>query len=134
MYFRSWRMNLRLIAGILTAVLAIGSGIGALAAYTDYLPATRGYAKRVAKLETDSALMVTTARIGDLQRESGETRLQINGVRRDLLRSSRWSLAEKVRVEANPETRQLLQTQLDQLDDDLRDVNLERDRLRIPSP
>jgi hypothetical protein len=134
MYFKSWRMNLRLVAGIVTALLAIGSGIGALASYTDYLPATRGFAKKVAKSETDSALTVTTARIGNLQRESSETRLQINGVRREILRNSRWTLAEKVRVEANPSTRQLLQAQLDQLDDDLNDVNAERDRLRIPSP
>jgi hypothetical protein len=38
-------MNLRLIAGVVTALMAIGGGVGALAAYTDYLPATRGYAK-----------------------------------------------------------------------------------------
>jgi hypothetical protein len=134
MYFKNWRMNLRLIAGVITAVLAIGSGIGALAAYTDYLPATRGFAKEVAKSETDSALTITTARIGNLQRESSETRLQINGVRRDILRNSRWTLAEKVKVESSPQTQQLLQTQLDQIDDDLRDVLAERDRLRIPSP
>ena len=61
--------------------MAIGGGVGALAAYTDYLPATRGYAKYVAKSETDSALTVASARIANLQRESAETRLLINQVR-----------------------------------------------------
>jgi len=71
-------MNLRLIAGVVTALMAIGGGVGALAAYTDYLPATRGYAKYVAKSETDSALTVASARIAYLQRETAETRLEIN--------------------------------------------------------
>jgi hypothetical protein len=54
--------------------MAIGGGAGALAGYTDYLPAPRGYAKCVAKSETDSALTVAAARIANLQRESAETR------------------------------------------------------------
>ena len=127
-------MNLRLIAGIITALMAIGGGVGALASYTDYMPATRGYAKEIAKTETDSALVVTTARIGNLQRESNQTRLQINQLRLEGLRSSRWSIAEKMKSETDRGTRQLLQAQIDQVDDDLRDVNAERDRLRIPSP
>ena len=28
MYFRTWRMNLRLIAGVVTALMAIGGGVG----------------------------------------------------------------------------------------------------------
>jgi hypothetical protein len=67
-------MNLRPVAGVVTALMAIGGGIGALAAYTNNLPATRGYAKYVAKSKTDSALTVGTARIANLQRESAETR------------------------------------------------------------
>ena len=54
-------MNLRLAAGVVTALMAIGGGVGALAAYTDYLPATRGYAKYAAKSETDSALTAASA-------------------------------------------------------------------------
>lgn len=127
-------MNLRLLAGVVTAVMAIGGGVGALAAYTDYLPATRGYANDIAKSTTDSALVVTTARIGNLQRESNQTRLQINQLRLEGLRSSRWSITEKMKSELDVGTRQLLQAQIDQVDDDLRDVNAERDRLRIPLP
>jgi hypothetical protein len=106
----------------------------ALASYTDYLPATRGCAKDIAKVETGSALTGATGRMGNLQRESTETRLQINQLRREGLRSSRWSIAEKIKSESDSGTRQLLQAQIDQIDDDLRDVNAERDRLRIPSP
>jgi hypothetical protein len=58
MYFKTRRMNLRLIAGVFTALMAIGGGLGALASYTDYMPATRGYARSVAKSQTDSALTV----------------------------------------------------------------------------
>lgn len=130
MYFRTWRMNLRLTAGVVTALMAIGGGVGALAAYTDYLPATRGYAKEIAKSETDSALQVATARIGNLQRESGETRLQLNQLRREALRNARWDRSEQLKSAPNERTRQIIQQQLDQIDDDLRDVNAERDRLK----
>lgn len=134
MYFQTWRMNLRLTAGVVTALMAIGGGVTALASYTDYLPATRGYANEVAKSTTDSALVITTARIGNLQRESSQTRLQINQLRLEGLRSARWNIAEKMKSETDAGTRRLLQAQIDQVDDDLRDVNAERDRLRIPLP
>jgi hypothetical protein len=79
-------------------------------------------------------LTVATARIGNLQRETNGTRLQINQLRLETLRGSRWNLSDKLKTEADAGTRQFLQAQLDQIDDDLRDVNAERDRLRIPSP
>jgi hypothetical protein len=79
-------------------------------------------------------LTVTTARIGNLQRESTQTRLQINQLRLETLRAARWSLMDKLKAEPDAGTRQFLQAQLDQLDDDLRDVNAEQDALRIPSP
>jgi hypothetical protein len=123
-------MNLRLIAGVVTALMAIGGGVGALAAYTDYLPATRGYAKCVAKSETDSALTVASARIANLQRESAETRLQINEVRRDMLRSDMFKREQQIKAAADDPTRELLQQRLDEIDDALRDVNTERERLK----
>ena len=61
MYFRTWRMNLRLIASVISVLMAIGGAVGALASYSDVLPATRGFAKYVAKSETDSALTIATA-------------------------------------------------------------------------
>jgi hypothetical protein len=128
MYFRTWRMNLRLVAGVVTALMAIGGGIGALAAYTDYLPATRGYAKYVAKSETDSTLTVATARIANLQRESAETQLQINQVRRDS--SDKFNREQQFKTAADDPTRQLLQQRLDEIDDALREVNAERERLK----
>jgi hypothetical protein len=130
MYFRTWRTNLRLIAGVVSALMAIGGGVGAFAAYTDYLPATRGYAKYVAKSETDSALTVASARIANLQRESAETRLQINQVRRDTLRSDKFNREQQMKTAADDPTRKLLQQRLDEIDDALRDVNAERDRLK----
>ena len=130
MYFRTWRMNLRLIAGVVTALMAIGGGVGALAAYTDYLPAKRGYAKYVAKSETDSALTVASARIANLQRESAETRLQINQVRRDTLRGDKFNREQQFKTAADDPTRQLLQQRIDEIDDALRDVNAERERLK----
>jgi hypothetical protein len=130
MYFRTWRTNLRLIAGVVTALMAIGGGVGAIAAYTDYLPATRGYAKYVAKSETDSALTVASARIANLHRESAETRLQINQVRRDTLRSDKFNREQQMKAAADDPTRKLLQQRLDEIDDALRDVNAERDRLK----
>jgi hypothetical protein len=123
-------MNLRLIAGVVTAITAIGGGVGALAAYTDYLPATRGYAKYVAKSETDSALTVASARIVNLQRESAETRLQINQVRRDTLRSDKFNREQQMKAAADDPTRELLQQRLEEIDDALRDVNAERERLK----
>jgi hypothetical protein len=123
-------MNLRLIAGVVTAITAIGGGVGALAAYTDYLPATRGYAKYVAKSETDSALTVASARIVNLQRESAETRLQINQLRRDTLRSDKFNREQQMKAAADDPTRELLQQRLEEIDDALRDVNAERERLK----
>jgi hypothetical protein len=130
MYFSTWRMNLRLIASVVTALLAIGGGVGALASYTDYLPATRGYAKEVAKKETDSALMVATARIGNLQRESSETRLQLNQIRLDGLRIARSNWSQQLDTTKDAHARQLFQQQIDGIDDTLRDAYAERDRLK----
>jgi len=123
--------KVRLIVGIITALVA---GAGALAAYSDYAPATRGYAKDVAKRETDAALIVTTARIGNLQREAMETRLQINQVRRDTLRNDKFNREQQLKDAPDLQTRQLLRQRLDEIDDALRDVYAERERLRIPSP
>jgi hypothetical protein len=124
------RMHLRLTAGVVTALLAIGGGVGALAAYTDYLPATRGYAKDAAKSETASALQVATARIGNLQRESAETRLQINQVRRDILRNDKSNRELQLKTTPEGSIKRLLQQRIEEIDDALRDVNAERDRLK----
>jgi hypothetical protein len=75
--FAKYGITTQLGAGVITALMAIGGGVGA--AYSDYLPATRGYAKDIARIKTDSALQVATARIGNLQRESGETSPLITG-------------------------------------------------------
>jgi hypothetical protein len=91
----------------------------------------RGFAKQIAKFETDSALQVATSRIGNLQREGTETRLQINQLRRETLRNAKWNRTEELsKKELDVQTRQFLQAQLDQISDDLRDVDAERDRLR----
>ena len=124
------RVNLRLIAGACTALVAIG---GFATAYSDYLPATRGFAKYEAKFQTDTALSVTTARIGNLQRESAETRLQINQVRRDTLRADKFNREQQLKTAVEASTRQLIQQRLDEIDDAIRDVNAERDRLRAVS-
>jgi hypothetical protein len=134
MIFQWFKKKLRLVAGVASAMVAIGGGVGALAAYSDYAPATRGYAKDVARGEADSALQVTTARMGNLQRESSETRLQLNQLRRETLRNAKWSRAEQLKTATDGQTRQLIQNQIDQIEDDLRDVNAERDRLRTPMP
>jgi chromosome segregation ATPase len=128
--FNDIRRKLHLTAGVITALLAIGGGVGALAAYSDYLPATRGYAKDIAKLETDSALRVATARIGNLQRESAETRLQINQVRRDILRNDKSNRELQLKTTREGSIKRLLQQRIEEIDDALRDVNAERDRLK----
>lgn len=132
--FNTIRMKVRLLAGVVTALVAVGGGVGALAAYSDYAPATRGYVKEIAKRETDSALQVATARIGNLQRESLETRLQINQVRRDTLRNDKFNREQQLQATIDVATRQLLQQRLNEISDALQDVNAERARLRIPSP
>jgi hypothetical protein len=134
MYFHSIRLNLRLLTGVCTALGVIGGFAGALASYTDYIPATRGYARHVAQETTDSALNVATARIGNLQREATETRLQINQVRRDTLRNDKFNREQQLVNTTDPVMRQLLQQRLDEIADALQEVNAERDRLKIPSP
>lgn len=124
------RMNMKLAASACAVLAAIG---GFAAAYSDYLPATRGYAKFEAKYQTDSALSVTTARIGNLQRESAETRLQINQVRRETLRADKFNRETQLKAASDNATRQLIQQRLDEIDDAIRDVNAERDRLRTVS-
>jgi hypothetical protein len=78
--------------------------------------------------------MVASARIGNLQRESTETRLQLNQIRREGLRAAKWSRSEQLKSATDPAAREIIQQQLDQITDDLKDVDDERDRLRIPSP
>lgn len=125
---RLLRYKLRLIAGVVTALLAIGGGVGALAAYTSspYAFASHAYVDE----KVDSALQVATARIGNLQRESGETRLQLNQLRREGLRGNRWALSEQLKTAPDSSTRRVLTERIEQIDDDLKDVNAERDRLK----
>jgi hypothetical protein len=132
--FRSIRMHLRFIAATVTALAAAAGAAAALTAYSDYVPATRGFAKEVAKTEVNGALLETTARIGTLQRESGETRLQLNQLRLETLRNAKWKRTEQLKIAPDLPTRELIQQQLDQIEDDLNDVKAERGRLRIPSP
>lgn len=127
MFFRNWRSNLRLAAGVASAVAVLGTFA---AAHTDYLPATRAFAQE----RIDSALNVATARIGLLQMENNETRLQINQVRRDTLRADKFNREQQLAVTADPNMRQLLQQRLGEIADALDDVNRERDRLRMPLP
>lgn len=129
MYFGNWRANLRLIAGVASALVAVG---GFAAAYSDYLPATRSYAQGAAKSRTDSALAVTAVAISGLQRESTETRLQINQVRRDTLRADKFNREQQLAATSDANMRQLLQQRLDEIDDAIHDVNTERERLRMP--
>lgn len=130
--FKDVRLKLHLTAGVITALLVIGGFAGALAAFTDapYALASHRYVDG----KVDSALQVATARIGLLQRESGETRLQLNQLRREGLRSARWNLSVQLKAAPDISTRRVLQERIDQIDDDLKDVNAERDRLKFPSP
>jgi hypothetical protein len=88
----------------------------------------------VAKEKVDSALQVTTARIGNLQRESTETRLQLNQLRLETLRNAKWNRTEQLKSATDLPTRELIRQQLEQIDDDLTDVKAERDRLHTPPP
>lgn len=134
MVLRSLRMKLRLIVAVCTAVATAAGAAAAVTTFSDYAPATRGFAKEAAKSEVISALQVTTARMGSLQRESNEARLQLNQLRRETLRNARWSRAEQIKTATDGQTRQIIQQQIDQIDDDLQDVNAERERLRFPAP
>lgn len=84
----------------------------------------------MAKSETDSTLTVATARVANLQRESAETRLQIIQVRRDTLHSDKFNREQQFKTAADDPTRQLLQQRLDEINDALREVNAERERLK----
>ena len=69
-------------------------------------------------------------RIANLQRESAETRLQINQVRRDTPRSDKFKREQQMKAVSDEPKRELLQRRLDEIDDALRDVNAERERLK----
>jgi len=134
MIFQNWRISLRYAVAICTAVTAIGGCVGAMAAYSDYAPATRGYVQEVTKERVDSALLVTTAQIGNLQRETAETRLQLNQLRLETLRNAKWNRTEQLKVATDLPTREMIRQQLEQIDDDLSDVKAERDRLHVSPP
>jgi hypothetical protein len=130
--FKDIRLKLRLTAGVITALLVIGGFAGALAAFTDapYALASHRYVDG----KVDSALQVATARIGNLQRENGETRLQLNQVRRETLRSAKWTVAEQMKAAKDSTARRVFQERIEQIEDDLRDVDKERERLKSPVP
>jgi hypothetical protein len=56
--------------------------------------------------------------------------LQINQVRRDTLRSDKFNREQQMKAAADDPTRELLQQRLEEIDDALRDVNAERERLK----
>lgn len=126
------RTHIRLVASIASALVAVTAAASAVTVYSEYLPATRGFAKETVKIETAAALSITAARIGNLQRESTETRLQINQVRRDGLRAEKLTREQQLQAASDPAMRQLLRQRLDEIADTLRDVDAERERLRLP--
>lgn len=126
--FKDLRLKLHLTAGVITALLALCGGVGAFAAFTDSPFALASH--RYVDERVDSALQVATARIGNLQRESSETRLQLNQVRREGLWADKFNREQQLKIATDSATKQLLRRRLDEIEDALRDVNAERDRLR----
>jgi hypothetical protein len=51
-------------------------------------------------------------------------------VRRDTLRSDKFNREQQMKTAADDPTRELLQQRLDEIDDALREVNAERERLK----
>ncbi|MDB5606709.1 MAG: hypothetical protein JWP25_3609 [Bradyrhizobium sp.] len=122
---RSLSLKVRLIAGVVTALVAGGGALAAINA-SPFALASHAYVND----RVDSALQIATTRIGSLQRESGETRLQLNRLRREGLRNARWNLGEQLKFASDASTRRVLQERIEQIDDDLRDVDKERDNLK----
>lgn len=126
--FKTANMKLQVVAGAITALAAIGGAVGALAAFSasPYALASHAYVDE----KVDSALQVATAHIGNLQRESGETRLQLNQVRRETLRSAKWTVSEQMKAAKDSTARRVFQERIEQIEDDLKDVDKERDKLK----
>jgi hypothetical protein len=124
-------MNLRLIAGVvtaLTALTAVGGGgfsrLYRLSSGTAWLCQIRG--------KIGNRFCAHGRKRADRQSAAGMGRDAIadQQVRRDTLRSGKFNREQQLKTAADDPTRQLLQQRLDEIDDALRDVNAERERLK----
>ncbi len=132
--------RIRLIAGIITGVVAGAGAAGAIYS-SDLMPVSTVTAKAIVKDQVGTAIgqivteqKATAAKVSEIQREGAETRLQVNRLRRDAIRATRWKLEEDLRAETAPERRRSINSRIEELKDDLEDATRERDRLRVSSP
>lgn len=129
---RMARRKLRLLVATFAAVAAVGSGVGALASYSDYAPATRGYAKDIVKERIGDALAQITSSQQGMNVKFDRLQAQFNRSNIASLRSEK-SNRELLKLGARDEAaRQFFQRQIDEIDDQLRDAMKERDRISSP--
>ncbi len=123
------RLSARTMAAVVSASIALCGGIAAFAT-SDYAPASHAFVND----RVDTALQSTSARMTTLQRESNQTRLQINRLRGEGLRNSKFAVDQALAVTIDPNMRQLLQQRSGELNDAIEDVAAERKQLQFQSP
>jgi len=126
---RVTRMNARAAAALISALVGLGGAIVAIAA-SPYAPASHAFVTD----RVDSALQATNARMSHLQREGNETRLQINQLRAEALRSSKFQVDQAMASTTDQQIKQVLQQRSEELGTAIVDVSAERERLRAQSP
>lgn len=124
--------RLKMIGTLVTLLAAIGGGVTALAAYSDYLPATRSYAQDLVKDRIGDALAQITLSQQGMNAKFDRLQAQFNRSNIASLRNEK-SNRELLKLAAPDEpSRQFFQRQIDEIDDQIRDALRERDRILAP--
>lgn len=123
----SWTARAKMIGIVAGSLMAVS---GAVAAYNDYVPATRGF---VVQHVSESQKGVQD-RVNQVERRTVDTQLQVNTLRLEGLRKEKFDLGLKLPEAKDIGTRSLIEQRLNQINDDLGDVQREREGLRANRP
>lgn len=116
-----------MIATIVSAAVLVG---GIMVANSDLAPAHRGYVRAVSEQMIEERDKKLDSRVTRVETRQSATQLQVNQLRRDALEKEKFDLGLKQREATDQTTRTLIDQRLRQINDDLSEVNFERQQIR----
>lgn len=121
--------NIRLIGACVTALFACGTGYVYIGAP---IPATQSYVIAQAdsiKADNKKETEVIRKETKGIKNGLVDIQLQLNSQQRSVLRSEKTS--RQIELEAKPDQRPIIQQKIEQIDDDLQEVQKQREKLLL---
>lgn len=127
MLFAALVENVKVISTVVTSAVAIVTGYFF---FDPYVPATKSYVIAQAeaiKADNKKETEIIRKETKGIKNGLVDIQLQLNSQQRSVLRSEKTS--RQIELEAKPDQRHIIQQKIDQIDDDLNEIQKQRERL-----